>query len=111
MSWYHYASFFFGGLFLGNAIPHWVSATTGRPFQTPFAKPPGEGLSSSTVNIVWASANLVAGYFLLFQVGAFDLHDVGAVAPALAGMIFIALFCSRHFGRFHGGNPPLGKGT
>jgi hypothetical protein len=49
MSWYHYVSYFFGGTFLANAIPHFVSGMLGRPFQTPFAKPPGKGLSSSTV--------------------------------------------------------------
>ena len=44
-------SYFFGGAFLANAVPHLVSGMTGRPFQTPFAKPPGQGLSSSTVNV------------------------------------------------------------
>jgi hypothetical protein len=42
---YHVISYFFGGGFLVNAIPHFVSGVTGRPFQSPFATPPGEGLS------------------------------------------------------------------
>ena len=29
------------------------SGLMGRPVQCPFAKPPGEGLSSSTVNVLW----------------------------------------------------------
>ena len=54
MNWAHLVSYFFGGMFLANAVPHCVSGLQGRAFQTPFAKPPGEGLSSSTVNICWA---------------------------------------------------------
>ncbi|MDE2465506.1 MAG: hypothetical protein KGO02_17605, partial [Alphaproteobacteria bacterium] len=48
MHWLWIVSYFFGGAFLANAIPHTVSGLMGRPFQSPFAKPPGEGLSSST---------------------------------------------------------------
>ena len=111
MVWYHYLSYFFGGVFLGNTVPHWAAATLGQPFQSPFAKPSGEGLSSSTVNIVWAAFNLLVAYLLLFQVGSFDLHNIAAVAPAFAGALLISIFCSRHFGRFHGGNDPLKKAT
>ena len=42
MCWYHYIAYFFGGAFLANAIPHFVSGVMGHPFQSPFAKPPGE---------------------------------------------------------------------
>jgi len=50
MDWLHLISFFFGGAFLSNAIPHIASGSMGRAFQSPFAKPSGQGLSSSTVN-------------------------------------------------------------
>jgi hypothetical protein len=53
MTWLTYVSYFFGGIFLGNAIPHFVSGTMGRAFQSPFAHPPGKGLSSALVNIGW----------------------------------------------------------
>jgi hypothetical protein len=53
MNWLHTVSYFFGGLFLANVVPHFVSGIMGKPFQTPFAKPPGKGLSSSTVNVLW----------------------------------------------------------
>ena len=39
MTWLHLVSYIFGGIFLANAIPHFVSGMMGRPFQTPFAKP------------------------------------------------------------------------
>ena len=62
LDWLHLVSYFFGGAFLTNAVPHFVSGIMGRPFQSPFAKPPGEGLSSSTVNVLWGFLNLVVGY-------------------------------------------------
>jgi hypothetical protein len=40
MPWSFYVSYFFGGTFLVNSIPHFVSGLMGRAFQTPFAKPP-----------------------------------------------------------------------
>jgi len=55
MRWNHYISYFFGGAFLANAIPHLVSGVTGHPFQSPFAHPPGQGLSSATVNVLWGA--------------------------------------------------------
>jgi hypothetical protein len=61
MTWLHLVSYFVGGIFMANAIPHFVSGIMGRPFQTPFAKPPGEGLSSSTVNVLWGFFNAVVG--------------------------------------------------
>jgi hypothetical protein len=106
MIWYHYVSYFFGGLFLTNAIPHFVSGLMGKPFQSPFAKPPGEGYSSSTVNALWGAFNIVAGYLLVFQVGAFDLRNIGHVAAAGVASFAIGLHAARHFGRFNGGNNP-----
>jgi hypothetical protein len=97
---------FFGGLFCANSIPHMVSGMMGRAFQTPFAKPPGEGLSSSTVNVLWGAFNLAVGYSLTLHVGAFDLRDPAKAAAAGAGALVISLFSARHFGQFHGGNSP-----
>ena len=106
MNWTHDISYFFGGAFLANAIPHTVSGMMGRAFQSPFAKPPGEGLSSSTVNIVWGFFNVVVSYLLILHVGAFDLHSIPDVAAAGLGAFLISLFSGRHFGKFHGGNSP-----
>lgn len=43
MPWYHYVSYFFGGAFLANAVPHFVSGTMGRPFQSPLRTLPAKG--------------------------------------------------------------------
>jgi hypothetical protein len=97
-------SYLFGGAFLANAIPHVVSAMMGRPFQSPFAKPRGEGLSSSTVNAVWGFFNLVVGYLLVCRVGDFELRDTADVVSLGLGAFALALFLARRFGQFNGGN-------
>jgi hypothetical protein len=109
MLWQHYLSWFFGGAFLANAIPHFVSGRMGRAFQSPFAKPPGEGLSSSTVNVLWGFLNLVVGYVLVCRVGDFDLHSTADVTVLGLGALLLALIMARRFGRFHGGNTPTGE--
>jgi hypothetical protein len=106
MNWVHLVSYFFGGIFLANAVPHFVSGMMGRPFQSPFAKPPGKGLSSSTVNAVWGFFNLVVGYILVVRVGSFSLHSTVDVAVLGVGVLLISLQGARHFGQFHGGNTP-----
>src|SRR5882724_6227109 len=104
MNWLHLVSYFFGGISLANAVPHCVSGMMGRPFQSPFAKPPGEGLSSSTVNVLWGFLNAVIGYVLVCRVGDFSLKDTADVAAFGAGAFLIALISARGFGRFNGGN-------
>ena len=106
MPWYVFVSYFFGGAFLTNAIPHFVSGLMGKPFQSPFARPPGQGLSSSTVNVLWGFFNIVIGYLLVCRVGAFDLRDFGDITAFGAGGLAMALLTARHFGRFNGGNKP-----
>ena len=104
MHWYHYVAYFFGGAFLANALPHLGNGVSGHAFQSPFASPPGEGLSSSTVNVLWGLFNLAAGYVLVCRVGTFDLRNDAHAGALGLGMLLIALFAARHFGRFNGGN-------
>jgi hypothetical protein len=106
MDWLHYISYFFGGVFLANAIPHFVSGTMGRSFQSPFAKPPGEGLSSSTVNVLWGAFNIAVGYLLVLRVGAFDVRSTVDILTVGTGATLMAVMTARAFGRFHGGNHP-----
>ena len=103
-NWICYISYFLGGAFLANAVPHFVSGVMGRAFQSPFAKPPGKGLSSSTVNALWGSFNIVVGYLLILRVGNFDLRSTSDVLAAGLGAVSIAVMMARMFGRFHGGN-------
>ena len=109
MEWNHYISYFFGGMFLSNAVPHLVSGVMGRPFQSPFAKPPGQGLSSSTVNVLWGVFNLAVGYILVCLVGNFHLRSTDQVVVFGLGVLLMSLVAARSFGRFHGGNSPVGS--
>ena len=102
----HLVAYLFGGVFLANAVPHLVSGLMGRPFQSPFAKPPGQGLSSSTVNVLWGVFNLAVGYLLVCRVGDFDLRSTPDAAALGLGVLLISLFSARHFGRFNGGATP-----
>jgi hypothetical protein len=106
MQWLDILSYFFGGAFLANAAPHFVAGVMGEPSQTPFATPPGQGLSSSTVNVFWGSFNLVVSYLLVCRVGSFDLRLTADAAALGLGMLAIGLLSARMFGRFHGGNAP-----
>ena len=106
MKWIDLVAYFFGGAFLANAIPHFVSGMMGRAFQSPFAKPRGEGLSSSAVNALWGFANLIAAYLLLCHVGDFNLRDSWDALSFGIGMLLLSVFTAHHFGQFNGGNAP-----
>ena len=109
MNWLHDLAYLFGGAFFANAVPHFVSGVMGRPFQSPFAKPSGRGLSSSTVNMLWGFANFVVAYLLIARVGQFDPRATDQVIAAGLGVLLIGLLSARMFGRFHGGNSPKGS--
>ena len=100
MHWYEYAACFFAGLFLTNVVPHFVHGVAGNRFPTPFAHPPGKGLSSPTVNVVWALANLVAG-FLLFRVGGVAREGRAALLIFFAGIALISILMSVQFQNKH----------
>jgi hypothetical protein len=84
-------------------VPHIVNGISGRAFQSPFAKPPGQGLSSSVVNVLWGFFNLAVAYVLLVWLGELNLHYWWQVATAGVGALFLSVMMARHFGRFHGG--------
>jgi hypothetical protein len=106
MAWSHLLSYVVGGAFLANAVPHLVAGMMGRPFQSPFAKPPGQGLSSSTVNVAWGCCNVAVGYLLVCRVGDFGLRDTPDIAALGLGALVMSLVSARQFGRFNGGNTP-----
>ena len=109
MTWLHDLSYFFGGAFLANAVPHYVSGMMGRAFQSPFAKPSGKGLSSSSVNVLWGFANLAIAYGLIACVGQFDLRAADQAAAFGLGLLLMGLMAARLFGPLHGGNSPTGS--
>ena len=103
LRWYHYVAYFFGGAFLANTLPHLGNGISGYAFQSPFASPPGVGLSSSTVNVLWGLFNLAVAYLLICRVGSFSLRSTRHVLVLGAGILIMSLMLARAFGRFHGG--------
>ena len=97
MNWHNYLACFFGGMFLANAVPHFVHGISGDRFPTPFAHPPGKGLSSPTVNVVWALFNLVVGY-ILFRVGKVSSGEPSALV-FFAGVAAISIMMSIRFAK------------
>jgi hypothetical protein len=100
VNWYRDIACFFAGMFLANFVPHFVQGVSGNRFPTPFAKPPGQGLSSSTVNVVWALFNLVVGY-LLFRAGKVSSGDVASLVIFFAGIAAISVMMSVRFADKH----------
>ncbi len=96
MNWYNYLACFFAGMFLTNVVPHFVHGISGNRFPTPFAHPPGKGLSSPTVNVVWALLNLVVGY-ILFRAGKVSSGGDAALVVFFAGIVGISIMLSRGF--------------
>jgi hypothetical protein len=96
VNWYDYIACFFAGLFLTNVVPHFVHGISGDRFPTPFAHPPGKGLSSPTVNVAWALFNLVVGY-ILFRVGKVSSGDTLALVIFFAGIVAISVIASVRF--------------
>ena len=87
----------------GQWGPAFRSGNQGHRFQSPFASPPGKGLSSSTVNVLWGAFNLAVAYVLVVRVGRFDLRRTRHVAVLGLGALLIALRLAQHFGELHGG--------
>jgi hypothetical protein len=101
--WYVNVARFFAGVFLVNAVPHFVSGVQGRGFPSPFSSPPGRGESSSAVNAIWGSANAAIGYLLLYRVGDFVPQRLHEVAILGLGGFLTALALARGFGPVYGG--------
>ena len=106
MHWGWLVSYFFAGTFAANAVPHFVAGVTGRPFQSPFAKPPGRGLSSSRVNVIWGFFNAVVAYVLVVRVGAFDVRATSHVVAFGLGVLLMSVNLAGWFGQFYGGKTP-----
>jgi hypothetical protein len=96
MAWYLYIASFFGGIFLANAIPHFVQGLSGNRFPTPFSKLPGRGLSSPTVNVIWALFNFLVGYLFL-RMGQISSGNMLSLVIFFVGVAAISIFSSVNF--------------
>jgi hypothetical protein len=83
-------------MFFANVVPHFVQGVCGNRFPTPFAKPPGKGLSSPIVNVVWALFNLGVAY-VLFRFAKVWNGDNLARIVFFAGIVILSMVMSIQF--------------
>lgn len=88
---------------LANALPHGVNGVRGRPFPTPFADPPGVGMSSPNVNLAWSALNGLAALLLLGR----GIRTRGEAVAATAGGLAMAAAISYHFRNVRAGGTGL----
>ena len=93
IKWYHYMAGFFAGALLTNAVPHFINGISGNAFPTPFANPPGQGLSSPLTNVLWALFNLLAGY-ILFRVSRINSKSKLGLLLFFIGIVLISVMSS-----------------
>jgi hypothetical protein len=101
MVWYQLVAALFAGMFLANTVPHFVHGISGDPFPTPFAHPPGKGLSSPLINVLWALLNGCVGY-LLFRTGKVAAGGIVTLAVFFAGIALISIALSISFQKKQG---------
>lgn len=100
MIWQFYLCAFFAGVFLTNAIPHFVQGVSGNKFPTPFAKPPGKGLSSALVNVLWGLFNAIIGT-ILFIHSAIKAETTWLWVTFFIGAALIGIQLGVHFAKKH----------
>jgi hypothetical protein len=96
MAWYLYIASFFAGVFLANAIPHFIQGVSGNRFPSPFSKPSGRGLSSPIVNVVWALCNFLVGYLFL-RMGQISSGNTLSLVMFFVGVTAISIMSSINF--------------
>jgi hypothetical protein len=95
-----YIAAFWAGAFLANFIPHFVHGASGNKFPTPFSNPGGIGLSSPTVNVIWALFNLLVAYFMFTVSGMDTAHPLSLLA-CFAGISVLSIYTSIRFTKKH----------
>ena len=100
MIWLHYLYCLLSGAFLANFVPHYVQGACGNRFPTPFSKPPGKGLSSAPINMIWSLVNLAAA-MVLFHLGAVAQSGHTSFHVFLAGFAILSIMHSIHFQNKH----------
>ena len=71
------------------------------------ARPLGKGLSSPTVNVIWALANLIIGY-VLFRIGKISSGGNLALIVFFAGIVAISTWLSVLFSKLRPADRPSG---
>jgi len=96
---------FLAGALICNSVPHLASGLRGEAFPTPFGRPPGVGLCSPLMNVLWGWANLFIGLAILPHLVVLSpvtpIFNTAWVAFAL-GFLLSGVLLAVHFGRVRG---------
>jgi hypothetical protein len=98
MEWYNYLAGFLSGGFLANFVPHFVNGISGNRFPTPFSKPHGIGLSSPTLNVIWALINLLLS-FLFYKLAGISMEKHLSLVIFFSGIATLSIFSSKQFSK------------
>ena len=96
MKWFHFIACFFAGAFIANMVPHFIHGISGDSFPSPFSNPPGKGLSSPTINVVWGLGNFVIGY-ILYRTGKVSQSNIWSLLVFFAGIVWMSIMLSIAF--------------
>lgn len=96
--WYHYIyAFIAGGIFV-NFLPHFINGISGTPFPSPFSDPPGVGVSSPVMNILWATINFLLAYAFVHFGKLNQRHHTITIAYFMGG-VAMAFYLASYFGK------------
>lgn len=90
MKWYNFIACFFMGVFLVNSIPHFIHGISGDYFPTPFANPPGKGMSPPFLNVMWGLLNMSV-CFLLYKASKISISNKWAIILFLIGFVAMSI--------------------
>lgn len=91
---------FVSGMFISNGIPHFSNGISGRRFHSPFATPPGKGLSSAFVNVLWGFANFCVGALILVLYAPSLPWLMYQMITFASGFIFTGIVLAHFFAKF-----------
>lgn len=98
--WYHYILAFFAGVFAINVLPHYIHGIMGKSFPTPFANPPGVGLSSPVINVLWALINFLIS-FSIFYFARIGKRKKWIWVAVFVGAVLMSFNLASYFGELH----------
>ena len=86
----HFVLSFLAGALICNSIPHLSAGLRGEMFPSPFTAPRGIAPSPPELNVLWGSANLFLGLFIL-------PHRPGL--SVMLGFLISGWFLAKNFGK------------
>jgi hypothetical protein len=90
MKWYNFIACFFFGVFLVNSMPHFIHGISGDYFPTPFANPPGKGLSSPLLNVIWGLINMII-CLLLYNASKISTTNKWSIILFVLGFVAMSI--------------------